>query len=326
MSILSILKKIFFASKSVGETGLIESPIDFRDVNLGMIKKHYSKLPEDYNTPYELEPTDQENTPHCVGHASAYLKAEKERREKNFIDFDPDWIYKECKKIDGLPANTRGTYFRSGLKVLKNVGAMPVEKGDYSKYRIGGYAKLENITFESIKQSIYEHGILLAGFKGSNLGWKNEYIRPPKKGEKIWGHAVALVGFTEKHIIFQNSWGKWGFNSYGYFPKTYLPFEVWCVLTDLPNNWSELVPDKEHKPKHTFDENLRVGMNNEEVVALQNCLKHLGCFDSGVISSGYFGEITLDAVILFQKRYNINPPYGYVGPLTRTKLNELFNQ
>jgi hypothetical protein len=323
MNIFNFLKNLFLKTPQLGGHGLIESPTDFRDVPLGAVKKQFTELPEDYKVPYKLKTTHQGLKPHCVGHAGAYIKAEKERRERNFIDFDPEWLYKECKKIDGIP-NVKGTYFRAVLKVLKDKGAMPIGGGDPSKYRIGGYARIENMTFEGIKQAIYEYGTLLAGFHGSNNGWKDMYIRPPKKGESIWGHAVSPMGFIEKHIIFQNSWGDWGFDGYGYFGKDYFPFEIWAVLVDLPNNWAELIPDKKDKPTHYFREDLKKGMRGSEIAMLQRCLKYEGCFPD-IEATGYFGGITLNSVICFQKKYNIRPPYGYVGPLTRSKLNELFN-
>ena len=39
--------------------------------------------------------------------------------------------------------------------------------------------------------------------------------------------------------------------------------------------------------------------------------------------TGYFGPLTRQAVINFQKKYGIDP-IGTVGPITRAKLNELF--
>jgi hypothetical protein len=122
------------------------------------------------------------------------MKDEKERREQNFSDFDGDWIYNEAKKIDMMP-NIQGTFFRAGLKVLKNTGAKVIgSNDDYSKYRIGGYVQVDS-NIDAIKQAIYEYGIVLGGFVGSNNGWSSAIIRPPIKGEAQWGHAVCLTGF-----------------------------------------------------------------------------------------------------------------------------------
>ena len=55
---------------------------------------------------------------------------------------------------------------------------------------------------------------------------------------------------------------------------------------------------------------------------------------SSIISFGneteYFGSLTEKAVQKFQTKYNIaksgDSGYGYVGPKTRAKLNEVFGQ
>ncbi len=78
------------------------------------------------------------------------------------------------------------------------------------------------------------------------------------------------------------------------------------------------------KPKHTFNTDLSFGMTSPEVVFLQQCLKYDGTFPSNTDTTGYFGTITLDSVKRFQTKYKINPVSGFVGPLTRAKLNELF--
>ena len=76
-----------------------------------------------------------------------------------------------------------------------------------------------------------------------------------------------------------------------------------------------------------FTQSLRYGLKNNDVVLLQDTLKNLGFFPQSVKSSGKFGLITLKAVEDFQVQYNIAKPgdigYGYVGPKTRQKLNQL---
>jgi len=322
--------KLLFSQREINIPdipGLIESPTDYRDVDLGAIQKDLAPLPDSYQIPYKLKVTNQRGNSSCVGHVCAYLKAEKERREQNFIDFDPEWLYKKCKEIDGIP-EVRGTYFRTGLKVLKNIGAKPLNgtEAEAGKYKIGGFARIKDITFKSLKQAIYEYGIVFDGFRGSNQGWKDSHIRPLRPGERKWGHAVASTGFTKNRIVFLNSWGEnQGDNGYYNFDKGYLPFECWCVLNDLPNNWEELLKPQMDKPKHFFRENLHRGMRGREVVILQDCMKWLGCLDKSIDSTGFFGDLTLESVKCFQLRYNIRPVFGFVGPKTRSQLNKLFN-
>ena len=77
--------------------------------------------------------------------------------------------------------------------------------------------------------------------------------------------------------------------------------------------------------KHNFTVNLKQGMSGNEVKILQDALKLNGVFPTNVNSTGYFGTVTLGAVIKFQQKYNIKPAAGFVGPITRAKLNEFFN-
>ena len=126
------------------------------------------------------------------------------------------------------------------MKVLQKQGVKP--KGgleeDAIRYRIGGYAKVDDLSFEGLKKAIYIHGALLAGFTGSNIAWSSAHIRLPKEKEKKWGHAVALIGYNKDYIIGQNSWGEnWGNKGLFYVPKNYQPFESWVILTDLPTEF-----------------------------------------------------------------------------------------
>lgn len=82
--------------------------------------------------------------------------------------------------------------------------------------------------------------------------------------------------------------------------------------------------------KHTFTEQLDLGMTNPEVVALQNALKTLGLFSLSVQSTGYYGSVTEAAVEAFQSKYGIvssgtptTTGYGRCGPSTMAELNKL---
>jgi peptidoglycan hydrolase-like protein with peptidoglycan-binding domain len=69
--------------------------------------------------------------------------------------------------------------------------------------------------------------------------------------------------------------------------------------------------------KHTFDQDLKFGMVNDEVKYLQ---VKLG-MPSNTLGFGIFGPKTLATVKAYQAANNIFPISGYVGPLTRAKLN-----
>ncbi len=72
--------------------------------------------------------------------------------------------------------------------------------------------------------------------------------------------------------------------------------------------------------------NLYFGIfNNDQVRCLQQFLKGQGAdiYPEGLVT-GYFGRLTKLAVMRFQKKYGIIQT-GFVGPLTRSKINQFLN-
>lgn len=65
------------------------------------------------------------------------------------------------------------------------------------------------------------------------------------------------------------------------------------------------------------------GMTDKDVKALQDILQYEKLFPVNIESTGYFGSITLEAVKKWQAKYGI-PSTGYVGQITRAKLNSLY--
>jgi hypothetical protein len=217
--------------------GCIPSPPDGRDVLASQVSPIPKRIPEIFLPLFDLDVLDQKQEPACVGFTCAVIKQEKELRERITEMFDGSWIYKKCKEIDNW--NGQGTYLRTGLKILQKLGAKPLngKETDAYQYRIGGYARVDDLSFEGLKKAIAVNGTAMAGFTGSNAGWQSAYIRKPKESETTWGHAVALVGYNKDYLIGQNSWGsKWGDNGLFYVPKDYLPFESWETLVDLPTS------------------------------------------------------------------------------------------
>ena len=75
--------------------------------------------------------------------------------------------------------------------------------------------------------------------------------------------------------------------------------------------------------RYYFSSNMSLGMKNKDVEALQKILNLEGVYPENIVS-GYFGSLTKKAAIAFQKKYNISPAAGYVGALTRAKLNSFY--
>jgi peptidoglycan hydrolase-like protein with peptidoglycan-binding domain len=76
-----------------------------------------------------------------------------------------------------------------------------------------------------------------------------------------------------------------------------------------------------------FTTSLQFRDTGQTVTHLQEFLsENKAIYPSGRVT-GYFGTLTLQAVERFQEKYRIaqvgDAGYGYVGPLTRAKLNSL---
>lgn len=71
-----------------------------------------------------------------------------------------------------------------------------------------------------------------------------------------------------------------------------------------------------------FTEYLYEGKQGEEVIRLQRLLsQYPDIYPDGVVT-GYYGQLTKNAVMRFQKKHGISP-IGVVGPETRAKLNQI---
>ncbi len=226
--------RLFRKKTFIGTTGDVKPSLpDNRDYLLSSYMPEIKRYPQEMPRLFDLDIMNQGQEPSCVGFSLAGMKQYNELRERERHVFDGSWIYRECKKIDGIP-NFPGTYLRTGLSVLKNVGAKA--DSDPSKYRIASYAKVDDLSFEGLKKAIALYGVVLAGFTGTNEGWRQETIRAPRAGESTWGHAVFLTSYNKNYLIGQNSWGEQAHNK-GLFnvPSNYMPFEAWVILLDKVN-------------------------------------------------------------------------------------------
>lgn len=84
---------------------------------------------------------------------------------------------------------------------------------------------------------------------------------------------------------------------------------------------------------YSWGDDLNKGLKgSKDVFALQLALTQDEIYPPKMLNkndcpvNGNFGECTNEAVKEFQRKYNIEPPLGLVGPLTRQKLNEIFSK
>ncbi len=70
-----------------------------------------------------------------------------------------------------------------------------------------------------------------------------------------------------------------------------------------------------------FNRNLSIGMSGYDVLVLQRFLRWKGFFTGEC--TDFFGPKTLSAVMAFQRANGLSPAAGFVGSLTRAKINSI---
>jgi peptidoglycan hydrolase-like protein with peptidoglycan-binding domain len=70
-----------------------------------------------------------------------------------------------------------------------------------------------------------------------------------------------------------------------------------------------------------FTRSLTLNSFGLDVIDLQNVLQEWGFGE--FVPTGFFGNKTRNAVIAFQRAYNISPATGFFGEITRAKMNEV---
>jgi len=144
-------------------------------------------------------------------------------------------------------------------------------------------------------------------------------------------HSVCAVDFTlqgnEKCLIIEDSWGPGtGIGGRRVITEAFFKARNWYAGY-LVNFRFEEAPTQ--KPQHAFLLDMQLNDSNEEVRALQDCLRYDGEFPSNAQSTGFFGPITQRAVGEYQVKHGVlaapgAPGYGRVGPRTRAALNAQF--
>jgi len=95
------------------------------------------------------------------------------------------------------------------------------------------------------------------------------------------------------------------------------------ILKQVQDDKKEVEKPKVDTSGYKFTSYLYIGHSGEEVRKLQEVLEDLGHFTYSAGPTGYFGQVTKDAVIEFQRAHNLTPYPGWIGPGTRKALNEL---
>ena len=217
--------------------GAIPSSKDFRDYKIAASLIQRAVLPKSYIlTPTKIKNQGIHST--CVAHALASLVEFYNLQETGYnYTFSTDFIYGCRKDTDYLG---EGMQLRNGLKVLQKYGDvlysdLPgntdvltarekvcnnfnslVDKAKPN--RINAYYKITSLN--EIKYSILQNNPVPAVMKWyKDAVVKSDGIYYYKSNEIKDYHAVLIIGWNEKYLIVQNSWGRfWGKKGLFYIP------------------------------------------------------------------------------------------------------------
>lgn len=191
------------------------------------------------------------------------------------------------------------------------------------QHRVDSYIQLQNPNnIDSIASIVSPETPVAIIFYASYREWAqtypDTYDNTPFMTAPV-RHCVAVVdAFKEngkKYLKIQDSAWFGGLNV-RYLSEEFIQKRVYGAMY-----FKDLAPvPGPVKPVHVFNQNLRVGDNNQEVVWLQKRLMYEGTFPTTQTPTGYFGGITLKAVKEYQAQHNI-PNTGFFGPMTRARIN-----
>lgn len=176
-----------------------------------------------------------------VEHEKEVLAGKKDHRDGEEYNLSEQWIYWNCKKIDGLRGE--GTYLRTAMRVLNKIGVPTEQAWNYTDDKInigepkswahmiakwnliGSYWRIQGL--DNIKKALIEGPIIIGMACFREIYEKLEYgliPYPANPKEVVTNHAVCAVGYDEekKLLKFKNSWSKfWGDRGYGYLSYDY---------------------------------------------------------------------------------------------------------
>lgn len=206
----------------------------------------------------------------------------------------------------------------------------PIARTEALKDRAFAYANV-SADIDTIAQAIRDNYGCILGVSGTNNGtWRTDNPQPPTTFTGAWQHWLyagkARMHNGKKQIGILNSWGiETGDKGWQWLDEEYFTRRV----MNLPCIWSTWTIVVKTEPTlvafaHHFAHFLKYGANDPEVKNLQRALQLEGCFPMNVNTTTYFGQITLNAVKLFQKKYGLKVD-GVVGTNSNAKLNSIFD-
>jgi len=193
------------------------------------------------------------------------------------------------------------------------------------------YGHLDEINAEVGKMYQPKDILGTCGNTGTVFTWGREVtleekLRGSKAGTHLHGPQVRPV----KRVKRTTRRNRYLYNGSGIFKKDGYYFEI-INYENGTNGCINPVPFfvDEVTPSLLFKRDLYIGMRGDDVRDLQKYLNQRG-FRVAFFGAGspgnetdYFGRLSQNALIKFQRAKGIYPPFGYFGPITRDIINNV---
>lgn len=174
---------------------------------------------------------NQRSTPKCVAYSTS--------RVVNWFNryaFDADWLYAECKKVDGMP-NQDGTNARAACDVLRSKGhwrrisGRDVKTGPQKAHGIASNTWATSV--DQIRDAITRPQPVLIG-----IDWYEAWFQPETKNGEPWlqpianagqiagGHEIGIWACSDRRQAFglANTWGA------SWPPLVWIPYVTMVML------------------------------------------------------------------------------------------------
>jgi len=184
-------------------------------------------------------------TANAISFAYEFDQIKQKEQKKDVFIPSRLFIYYNERSMEGTVSSDSGAEIRDGIKSINKVGVCPESMWPYNinvftekpsndcyematKHKSVKYARVKQ-TLEELRECVSSGFPIVFGFTvyesfESDAVAKTGIMPMPKKDESIvGGHAVSVVGFTDKTFIVRNSWGdSWGDKGYFYMPNEFI--------------------------------------------------------------------------------------------------------